>query len=160
MHCRRLTQQTAASAAKRSGFTLVELLVVIGIIALLISMLLPALNSARKQADRVKCLAAMQQIGVGFNMYATENNGYWPMSVWRYASSTGAAREKRWHDFISKYTNAGKVLNDSGTQTGTATSNPQIFHIKDDNNILWGCPSWKRVTKSGTTTYVEAVGSF
>jgi prepilin-type N-terminal cleavage/methylation domain-containing protein/prepilin-type processing-associated H-X9-DG protein len=141
--------------SRRAGFTLVELLVVIGIIALLISILLPALNSARKQADRVKCLAALQQIGVGYNMYSTENNGYWPMALFFYQSSTGAGREKRWHDFISKYTNNGKILNDSGTQVGTPTNNPQIQHIKDDNNILWGCPSWKRVTRSGTTLHVE-----
>jgi hypothetical protein len=39
-----------------------------------------ALNSARKQADRVKCLAALQQLGQAFNLYGNDNQGYWPAS--------------------------------------------------------------------------------
>src|SRR5688572_28946550 len=87
---------------RRAGFTLVELLVVIGIIALLVSMLLPALNSARKQADRVKCLAALQQIGQAYSMYGVDNKGWWPVAFHQYKNSVGANREKRWHDFIGK----------------------------------------------------------
>jgi len=64
--------------SKKAGFTLVELLVVIGIIALLISILLPSLNKARETANRVKCAANLKQIGNALLLYANENKGLFP----------------------------------------------------------------------------------
>jgi len=60
---------------KHSGFTLIELLVVISIIALLVSILMPALSSARKQARTVVCLANLHQWGQMFYMYSEDNDG-------------------------------------------------------------------------------------
>src|SRR4051812_44152036 len=60
------------------GFTLVELLVVIGIIALLIAVLLPALNRARENANRVACLSNVRHLSGAFFMYTNENKGWFP----------------------------------------------------------------------------------
>lgn len=62
----------------RPGFTLVELLVVIGIIALLVAILMPALSKARGQAQWAACLSNLKQLGNALQMYAQENKGYLP----------------------------------------------------------------------------------
>src|ERR1041385_7866302 len=63
---------------RSKGFTLVELLVVIGIIALLVGILLPTLGKARSAANRVKCLSNMRQLATALFLYATEAHGSFP----------------------------------------------------------------------------------
>ncbi len=67
--------------AQYNAFTLVELLVVIGIIALLIGLLIPALTRAREQAKAAKCLSNLHQMGVAAFVYTAENRGQFPLAV-------------------------------------------------------------------------------
>jgi prepilin-type N-terminal cleavage/methylation domain-containing protein/prepilin-type processing-associated H-X9-DG protein len=60
------------------GFTLIELLVVIAIIAVIASLLVPALALAKEKARRVQCASGTRQIGIAMQMYADENRGYFP----------------------------------------------------------------------------------
>ncbi len=76
---------------KANGFTLVELLVVIGIIALLISILLPALNRARAAAQAAKCLSNVRQISQGFYLYSSDNKGVICPSYNMQGTNPGAA---------------------------------------------------------------------
>lgn len=68
------------NSATRRGFTLVELLVVIAIIAILASMLLPALSRAKQSARRIVCINQLKQLALATVIYVGDNDGYYPSS--------------------------------------------------------------------------------
>src|SRR2546423_486147 len=81
---------------RRRAFTLVELLVVIGIIALLIAILLPALSKAREQSRTVACLSTLRQIAMANYNYAAENKGCTVPAAYRGGTSGAYTDTEGW----------------------------------------------------------------
>jgi prepilin-type processing-associated H-X9-DG protein len=93
---------------RAGAFTLVELLVVIGIIALLISVLLPALNKARESATAVTCSNQLRQLSLAFIMYTGENHGYFPPGNMKSAQNNSISTYYTNPSVIQKYLNLKK----------------------------------------------------
>ncbi len=155
---------------RQKAFTLIELLVVIAIIALLMSMLMPALSRARKQAKGVICQRQLGQWLAAFTMYANDYDGYNPYGDWahrwwwqivpyikdrRMFLCPLATREDMKHPFKCwNYGNAPAKLG-GGRYMGSYGVNPWIFCYQGDSASRFGgtfnVPQWRwgRATVKG-----------
>jgi prepilin-type N-terminal cleavage/methylation domain-containing protein len=100
-----------SSISRRRAFTLVELLVVIAIIAVLVSMLLPALNRARSHAMAVQCLSQQKQVMAALLLYAHDNQGVIPAANYDSSSNAWFRNLQGQNDSIEyiKYPGSGKI---------------------------------------------------
>jgi len=89
-----------STSTRRRGFSLIELLVVIGIIAVLMGLLLPALMGARRSARQARCMNNLRQIGAFYLMYADANNDYIPIGTSTLCTCPYCAWRTDWNDFI------------------------------------------------------------
>src|SRR5688500_9708802 len=93
-----MARKPNSTVASSRGFTLVELLVVIGIIAVLMSLLLPTLGRARESARRTTCLSNLRQVHLAFHFYAAGNRDRVPLG-YRGLAAPGSGR-KQWNSMV------------------------------------------------------------
>ena len=129
---------------KRNGFTLVELLVVIGIIALLISILLPALSEVRRQANSTKCLSNLRQLGLGAQLEALDRHGYLHPTTSRMVAQAidpnhtklvwrADNEPKDWISMLAPY--VGKKLPVENLTELTGSDQVKVFQCPSDINL-------------------------
>jgi len=151
------------STRKARAFTLVELLVVIGIIALLISILLPALSKARKQANTARCLSTLRQVAMGFQFYANDFKGALPPTKQSLPDKGGWTGDKTKDSAEFPGT---PVIPDVywqqqvGQYVARAKQSDKTDFAEAQGTVLWGCNEWEGRRSTSSSGSVNGVSIY
>lgn len=138
---------TEAQLRRRIGFTLVELLVVIGIIAVLVALLMPSLAAARKAARTVRCASNLRQINQALGYYINDNHG----RTMRYSHYPG----EYWHQLIGPY--LGDAHYTDNADADSSAPNMSVLYCPEATELRggWGSvnEAWEWFSGGGSGSY-------
>jgi prepilin-type N-terminal cleavage/methylation domain-containing protein len=130
----------------RRGFTLVELLVVIGIIAALIALMVPTLSAARAQARIVQCMSNIRQLGIGLSMYAADNKQKYP------PNTTTPAPGLAWTD-------SERILRYIPANSAVFVCPEDLYRIRSYSMNIWASLQVDKAVSGTTPPMIEKVWS-